>query len=74
LLLIKEDEVIGDKSLHGCSTRWVGMHVNFLLSGLGVLTQARPNVVAESHNMKEKIMDLILIMAGYQTLLVVWQR
>ncbi len=68
LLLIIENEVIGEESLHNCSTRRVGVHVNFLLSGLGVFTQARPNVAAKSHNVEQKIMDLVLIMAGVRHL------
>ncbi len=35
----------------------LGVHINFLLSGLGVFTQARPNVAAERHNVEQKIMS-----------------
>jgi hypothetical protein len=48
LPFIIEDEVVGNKSLHGCSTRRVGMNANFLLRGLGVFAQARLNLAAKS--------------------------
>jgi hypothetical protein len=36
LLFIIEDEVIGSESLDDRFTRWIGMMINFILSGLGV--------------------------------------
>jgi hypothetical protein len=66
LPFIVEDEVIGYKRLHDRSTRWVGMHVDFLSRGLGVFAQARPKVAAKSHNVKQKILNLILVTTGFR--------
>jgi hypothetical protein len=44
LLLIVEDEVVGDESLDDCFTRWISMMIDFILSGLGVFAQARSEV------------------------------
>jgi hypothetical protein len=41
LLLIVEDEVVDDESLDDHFTRWIGMMIVLILSGLGVFTQAR---------------------------------
>jgi hypothetical protein len=57
LLPIIEDEVVGNESLDDHFTRWIGMMINFILSGLGVFTQARSDVVTESHDVKKKITD-----------------
>ncbi len=47
LFLVVEDEVFGDESLDDCFTRWIGMMINFILSGLGVFAQARSDVATE---------------------------
>ncbi len=65
LLLIVEDEVVGDESLDDRFTRWISMMIDFILSGLGVFAQARSNVAAESHDVKKEVTDLILAFAGY---------
>ncbi len=57
LLLIVEDEVIGDESLDDCFTRWISMMINFILSGLGIFAQARSNVVTKSHDVKKAVTD-----------------
>ena len=36
LLLIVEDEIVGDESLDDRFTKWLGMMIDFILSGLGV--------------------------------------
>jgi hypothetical protein len=41
LLLIVEDEVVGGGSLDDRLTRWIGMMIDFILSGLGIFAQAR---------------------------------
>ncbi len=53
LLLIVEDEVIGNESLDDCFKRWIGMMINFILSGLGVFAQVRSNVATGSHDVKK---------------------
>jgi hypothetical protein len=63
LLLIVEDEVIGNESLDDRFTRWIGMMINLVLSGLGVFTQARSDVATESH--EKEVTDWILAFAGY---------
>jgi hypothetical protein len=65
LLLIIDDEVVGNESLDDRFTRWISMMINFILSGLGVFAQARSNVATKSHNVKKKVTDLILAFAGY---------
>jgi hypothetical protein len=57
LLLIVEDEVIGNESLDDRVTRWISMMVDFILSGLGVFAQARSNVATESHEVKKEVTD-----------------
>ncbi len=57
LLLIVEDEVIGNESLDDRFTRWIGMMINFILSGLGVFTQARYDVATESQDVKKEVTD-----------------
>ncbi len=54
LLLIVEDEVVGNESLDDRFTRWISMMIDFILSGLGVFTQARSNVATESHDVKKR--------------------
>ncbi len=57
LLLIVEAEVVGDESLDDYFTRWIGMMINFIMSGLGVFAQARSDVATESHNVKKEVTD-----------------
>ncbi len=57
LLLIVEDEVIGNESLDDCFTRWIGMMINFILSDLGVFAQARSDVATKSHNVEKEVTD-----------------
>jgi hypothetical protein len=57
LPILIEDEVIGNESFDDCSTGRISMIVNLILSGLGIFTQAMPNVVAESHDVKVEITD-----------------
>jgi hypothetical protein len=57
LLLIIEDEVVGDESLDDRFTRWISMMIDFILSGLGVFAQARSNVATKSHNVKKEVTD-----------------
>ncbi len=57
LPIIIEDEIVGNESFDDGSTRRISMIVNLILSGLGIFTQARPDVAAESHNNKEEITD-----------------
>ena len=57
LLLIIEDEVVGNESLDDRYTRWIGMMINFILSGLGVFAQARSDVVTKSHDVKKEVTD-----------------
>jgi hypothetical protein len=57
LFLIVEDEVIGNESLDDPFIRWIGMMINFILSGLGIFAQARSNVATESYNVEKKVTD-----------------
>jgi hypothetical protein len=57
LLLIVEDEVIGNESLDDRFTRWISMMIDFILSGLGVFAQARPDVATKSHYVKKEVAD-----------------
>ncbi len=57
LLLIIEDEVVGDESLHDHFIRWIGMMINFILSGMGIFAQARSNVATKSHDIKKVVTD-----------------
>ncbi len=57
LLLIVEDEVVGNESLDDCFTRWIGMMINFILICLGVFAQARSDVATESHDNKKEVTD-----------------
>ena len=57
LFLIVEDEVIGDESLDNHFTRWISVMINFVLSGLGIFTQARSDEVTESLDVKKEVTD-----------------
>ncbi len=65
LLLIVEDEVVGDESLDNHFTRWISMMIDFILSGLGIFAQARSDVATKSHDVKKEVTDRILAFAGY---------
>jgi hypothetical protein len=43
LLLIVEDEVVGNESLDDCFTRWTRMMIYFIMSVLGIFAQAGSN-------------------------------
>ncbi len=53
LLLIIEDEVAGNESLDDRFNRWIGMMIDFILSGRGVFAQARSNVATKTHDIKK---------------------
>ncbi len=57
LILIVEDEVVGNESLDNHFTRWISVMINFVLSDLGIFAQGRYNVVAESHNVQKEVTD-----------------
>jgi hypothetical protein len=57
LPLIKEDEVIGNESFNNCFTRQISVMIDFILSGLSIFAQARPNVATKSHNVKKEVTD-----------------
>jgi hypothetical protein len=57
LLLIVEDEVVGNESLDDHFTRWIGMMIDFILSGLGVFVQAMSDVATKSHNTEKEVTD-----------------
>ncbi len=57
LLLIVEDEVVGSESFDNYFTRWISVIINFILSGLGIFAQVRPDVVTESHDVKKEVTD-----------------
>ncbi len=57
LLLIVEDEVVGNECLDDRFTIWIGMMINFILSGLGVFAQARSDVATKSHDVKKEVTD-----------------
>ncbi len=57
LLLIIEDEVVGDESLDDRFTRWISMMLNFILSGLGIFAQARSDVATKSPDIKKEVTD-----------------
>jgi hypothetical protein len=54
LPIVVEDEIIGSESFDDGSTRSISMIVDLILSGLGIFTQARPNVAAESHDVEKE--------------------
>jgi hypothetical protein len=57
LLLIVEDEVVGNESLDDRFNRWIGMMINFILSGLGIFAQARSDVATESREVEKEVTD-----------------
>ncbi len=57
LLLIIKDEVLGNESLDDHLARWIGMMIDFILSGLGVFAQARSDVATKSHDVKKEVTD-----------------
>ncbi len=57
LPLIVEDEVIGNESFDDCCTRSISVMINLILSGLDTFAQARPDVVAKSHDIKNEVTD-----------------
>ncbi len=57
LLLIVEDEVIGNESLDDRVTRWISMMIDFILSDLGVFAQARSDLATKRHNVKKEVTD-----------------
>jgi hypothetical protein len=57
LPLSVEDEVAGDESFDNCFTRWMSVMINFILSGLGIFAQARPDVATKSHDIENEVTD-----------------
>jgi hypothetical protein len=57
LPIVIEDEIIVNESFDDGSTGRISMIVYLILSGLGIFTQARPDVAAESHNVEKEITD-----------------
>ena len=57
LLLIVEDEVIGNESFDNHFTRWIRVMIDFILSGLGIFAQVRSNVATESQDVKKEVTD-----------------
>jgi hypothetical protein len=57
LFLIVEDEVVGNESLDDRFTRWIGMMIDLILSGLGVFAQVRSDVATKSHDVKKEVTD-----------------
>ncbi len=57
LPIVVKDEIVGNESFDDGSTRSISMIVDFILSGLGIFTQARPNVAAESQDVEKEITD-----------------
>ncbi len=57
LPLIVEDEVVGNESFDDCFTRPISVMINFILNGLGIFAQARPNVGTKSHDAKKEVTD-----------------
>jgi hypothetical protein len=57
LPLIVENEVVGDESFDNCFTRRISVMIDFILSGLGIFAQARPNVTTKSHDVKKEVTD-----------------
>jgi hypothetical protein len=56
-LLIVEDEVVGNESVDDRFNRWIGMMINYILSGLGVFAQARSDVATKRHDVKKEVTD-----------------
>ncbi len=57
LLLIIEDEVVGNESLDDRFTRWISMMVDLILSGLGIFAQSRTDVATKSQDVKKEVTD-----------------
>ncbi len=57
LPLIVEDEVVGNESFDNCFTRWISVMIDLILSGLGIIAQARPDVATKSHNVEKEDTD-----------------
>ncbi len=57
LFLLVEDEVVGNESLDNRFARWISVMINFILSGLGIFTQARSDVATKSHDIKKEVTD-----------------
>jgi hypothetical protein len=58
LPIVVEDSFVGNESFGDCCTgRIVSMIIDLILRGLDIFAQARPNVAAESHNVKKEITD-----------------
>ncbi len=57
LFLIIEDEVVGNESFDNPFTRWICVMIHFILSGLGIFTQARSDVATKSHDVKKEVND-----------------
>ncbi len=57
LPLIVEDDVIGDESFDDCFTRQISLMIDFILSGLGIFSQARPDVATKSHVVEKEVTD-----------------
>ncbi len=64
ILIIIEDEVIGNESFDDCCTRRMSVIVDLILNGLGIFAQARPNVATESHDVEKEVADGILAFAS----------
>ncbi len=57
LPLIVKDEVVGNESFDNCFTRQISVIIGFILSGLSIIAQARPDVATESHDVKKEVTD-----------------
>ncbi len=57
LLLIIENEVGGNESFDNCLTRWISVMIDFILSGLGIFAQARPDVATQSQDVEKEVTD-----------------
>jgi hypothetical protein len=55
--IIVKDESVGNESFDDGCTRRISMIVDLILSGLGIFTQARPDVAAESQDVEKEITD-----------------
>jgi hypothetical protein len=54
LPLIVEDEVVCSESFDDCCNRRISVIINLIMSGLGIFTQARPDVATESQDIKRR--------------------
>ena len=57
LFLVVEDEVVGNESLDNHFARWISVMIDFILSGLGIFTQARSDVASKSHDVEKEVTD-----------------